>query len=66
MGRAGLICGLGYLSTTYAKKAGFTMGSLATVYANSLSLGNGDTLGNGESNMLGAAWYPAQVLSADV
>lgn len=44
-----------YLSTVYAKNAGFMMGSLATVYANSLSLGNSYTLGNGQSNMLSAA-----------
>ncbi|MGO4326955.1 porin [Cupriavidus sp. 2TAF22] len=44
-----------YLTTAYAKNAGLMMESLATVYANSLSLGNSYTLGNGQSNMLGVA-----------
>ncbi|UIF87765.1 porin [Cupriavidus necator] len=44
-----------YLTAAYAKNAGLMMESLATVYANSLSLGNSYALGNGQSNMLGAA-----------
>ncbi|MGO4304956.1 porin [Cupriavidus sp. RAF12] len=44
-----------YLTTAYAKNAGLMMESLATVYANSLSLGNSYALANGQSNMLGAA-----------
>ncbi|KAI3607218.1 Outer membrane porin [Cupriavidus necator H850] len=44
-----------YLTTAYAKNAGLMMESLATVYANSLSLGNSYALGNGQSNMFGAA-----------
>ncbi|WP_427313286.1 porin [Cupriavidus sp. H39] len=44
-----------YLTTAYAKNAGLMMESLATIYANSLSLGNSYALGNGQSNMLGAA-----------
>ncbi|MGY2492883.1 porin [Cupriavidus sp. CP313] len=44
-----------YLSTAYAKNAGLMMESLATVFANSLSLGNSYTLANGQSNMLGVA-----------
>ena len=44
-----------YLSIAYAKNAGLMMESLATVYANSLSLGNSYTLADGQSNMLGVA-----------
>ncbi|RCJ04562.1 porin [Cupriavidus necator] len=44
-----------YLTTAYAKNAGLMMESLATIYANSLSLGNSYALGNGQSNMFGAA-----------
>ncbi|MNM96189.1 Outer membrane porin protein precursor [compost metagenome] len=44
-----------YLTTAYAKNAGLMMESLATVYANSLSLGNSYALANGQSNMFGAA-----------
>ncbi|MBP0627688.1 MULTISPECIES: porin [unclassified Cupriavidus] len=44
-----------YLTTAYAKNAGLMMESLATVYANSLSLGNSYVLANGQSNMFGAA-----------
>ncbi|RWA56701.1 hypothetical protein AU476_02440 [Cupriavidus sp. UYMSc13B] len=44
-----------YLSTAYAKNAGLMMESLATVFANSLSLGNSYTLANGQSNMFGVA-----------
>ncbi|WP_149135286.1 porin [Cupriavidus campinensis] len=44
-----------YLSTAYAKNAGLMLESLATVYANSLSLGNSYALGNGERSMIGAA-----------
>jgi predicted porin len=44
-----------YLSTAYAKNAGLMMESLATVYANSLSLGNNYVLANGQSNMLGVS-----------
>lgn len=44
-----------YLSTAYAKNAGLMMESLATAYANSLSLGNSYTLGNGQNNMIGVA-----------
>ncbi len=44
-----------YLSTAYAKNAGLMMESLATVYANSLSLGNSYALANGQSNMIGVA-----------
>ncbi len=44
-----------YLSTAYAKNAGLMLESLATVYANSLSLGNSYALANGQSNMLGVS-----------
>ncbi|QEZ43090.1 porin [Cupriavidus oxalaticus] len=44
-----------YLTTAYAKNAGLMLESLATVYANSLSLGNSYVLANGQSNMFGAA-----------
>jgi len=44
-----------YLTTAYAKNAGLMMESLATTFANSLSLGNSYTLANGQSNMFGAA-----------
>jgi len=44
-----------YLSTAYAKNTGLIMESAATVYANSLSLGNSYALANGQSNMLGVA-----------
>ncbi len=44
-----------YLTTAYAKNAGLMLESLATVYANSLSLGNSYALANGQSNMFGAA-----------
>ncbi|ODV41167.1 hypothetical protein AWV79_00680 [Cupriavidus sp. UYMMa02A] len=44
-----------YLTTAYAKNAGLMLESLATVYANSLSLGNSYALANGQSNMLGVA-----------
>jgi predicted porin len=44
-----------YVSVAYAKNAGLMMDSLATVYASGLSLGNSYALGNGQSNMLGAA-----------
>ncbi|WP_341249650.1 porin [Cupriavidus pauculus] len=44
-----------YLTTAYAKNAGLMMESLATVYANSLSLGNSYALANGQSNMIGVA-----------
>jgi len=44
-----------YLTTAYAKNAGLMMESLATFFANSLSLGNSYVLGNGQSNMFGAA-----------
>ncbi|WP_454764804.1 porin [Cupriavidus campinensis] len=44
-----------YLSTAYAKNAGLMLESLATVYANSLSLGNSYALANGERSMIGAA-----------
>lgn len=43
-----------YLSAAYAKHAGLMMESLATFYANSLSLGNSYALANGQSHMLGA------------
>ncbi|WP_439685859.1 Membrane protein [Cupriavidus oxalaticus] len=44
-----------YLTTAYAKNAGLMLESLATAYANSLSLGNSYVLANGQSNMFGAA-----------
>ncbi|MBP0619441.1 porin [Cupriavidus consociatus] len=44
-----------YLTTAYAKNAGLMLESLATAYANSLSLGNSYALANGQSNMFGAA-----------
>jgi len=44
-----------YLSTAYAKNAGLMMESLATGFANSLSLGNNYVLANGQSNMIGVA-----------
>jgi predicted porin len=44
-----------YLSTAYARNSGLMMESLATVYANSLALGNSYALGNGQNNMLGVA-----------
>ncbi len=44
-----------YLTTAYARNAGLMLESLATFYANSLSLGNSYVLGNGQSNMLGVA-----------
>ncbi|AEI82492.1 hypothetical protein CNE_BB1p10840 (plasmid) [Cupriavidus necator N-1] len=44
-----------YLTTAYAKNAGLMLESLATFYANSLSLGNSYVLGNGQSNMFGVA-----------
>jgi len=44
-----------YLSTAYAKNAGLMMESLATTFANSLSLGNNYVLANGQSNMIGVA-----------
>lgn len=44
-----------YLTTAYAKNAGLMLESLATVYANSLSLGNSYALGNNERSMIGAA-----------
>jgi len=44
-----------YLTTAYAKNAGLMMESLGTIFANSLSLGNSYVLGNGQSNMFGAA-----------
>ncbi len=44
-----------YLTTAYAKNAGLMLESLATVFANSLSLGNSYTLANGQSNMFGVA-----------
>lgn len=44
-----------YLSTAYAKNAGLMLESLATIYANSLSLGNSYALANGQSNMFGVA-----------
>lgn len=44
-----------YVSTAFAKNAGLMLESLATVYANSLSLGNNYALGNGQSTMIGAA-----------
>ncbi len=44
-----------YLSTAYARNAGLMLESLATTYANSLSLGNSYVLANGQSSMLGVA-----------
>ncbi|WP_454740207.1 porin [Cupriavidus necator] len=44
-----------YLTTAYAKNAGLMMESLATFYANSLSLGNSYVLGQGQSTMFGLA-----------
>jgi len=44
-----------YLSTAYAKNAGLMMESLATTFANSLSLGNNYVLANGQNNMIGVA-----------
>ncbi len=44
-----------YLTTAYAKNAGLMLDSGATVFANSLSLGNSYALGNGQTNMLGVA-----------
>ncbi len=44
-----------YVTTAFAKNAGLMLESLATVYANSLSLGNSYALGNGQSTMIGAA-----------
>ncbi|WP_354687170.1 porin [Cupriavidus necator] len=44
-----------YLTTAYAKNAGLMLESLATVYANSLSLGNSYVLANGQRSMLGVA-----------
>ncbi|QQX86596.1 porin [Cupriavidus necator] len=44
-----------YLTTAYAKNAGLMMESLATVYANSLSLGNSYALANGKTSMVGVA-----------
>jgi len=44
-----------YLTTAYAKNAGLMMESLATTFANSLSLGNSYVLANGQSNMIGVA-----------
>ena len=44
-----------YLTTAFAKNAGLMLDSGATVYANSLSLGNNYGLANGQSTMLGAA-----------
>ncbi|AEI82303.1 porin gram-negative type (plasmid) [Cupriavidus necator N-1] len=44
-----------YLTTAYAKNAGLMMDSLATVYANSLSLGNSYALANGKTSMVGVA-----------
>ena len=44
-----------YVTTAYAKNAGLMLDSLATVFANSLSLGNSYVLGNGQSNMFGVA-----------
>lgn len=44
-----------YLSTAYARNAGLMLESLATAYANSLSLGNSYTLGNDQRSMVGVA-----------
>jgi predicted porin len=44
-----------YVTTAFARNAGLMLESLATVYANSLSLGNSYALGNGQSTMIGAA-----------
>ncbi len=44
-----------YLSTAYAKNAGLMMESVATVFANSLSLGNSYALANGQNSMVGVA-----------
>jgi predicted porin len=44
-----------YLTTAYAKNSGLMLDSGATVFANSLSLGNSYALANGQSNMLGVA-----------
>ncbi len=44
-----------YLSTAYARNAGLMLESLATVYANSLSLGNSYAAANGQRSMVGVA-----------
>lgn len=44
-----------YLSTAYARHAGLMLESLATVYANSLSLGNSYAPANGQRSMVGVA-----------
>jgi predicted porin len=44
-----------YLSTGYARNAGLMLESLATVYANSLSLGNSYAAANGQRSMVGVA-----------
>jgi len=44
-----------YLSTAYAKHAGLMLESLATTFANSLSLGNSYALANGQTSMVGVA-----------
>jgi len=44
-----------YATAAFAKNAGLMMDGGATVYANSLSLGNNYGLANGQSTMLGAA-----------
>lgn len=42
-----------YLTAAFARNAGVMMESLATLYANSLALGNSYVLGRGQSTMLG-------------
>lgn len=44
-----------YVTTAFAKNAGLMLESIATIYANSLSLGNNYALGNGQRTMLGVA-----------
>ncbi|MDQ0143083.1 porin [Cupriavidus necator] len=44
-----------YLSTAYARNAGLMLESLATVYANSLSLGNSYAAANGQRSMVAVA-----------
>lgn len=44
-----------YLSTAYARNGGVMLESLASVYANSLSLGNSYAAANGQRSMVGVA-----------